>query len=161
MSESAVNNIDLIIQKMEAYCAYRDRCLFEVEQKLNDFVLITEVREKIFEHLYREKFLDETRYVSSFVKGKFNQKHWGKIKITQELKKRNIPQKLIQTELDKLNAFDYQNSLLKLLKKKDLVLKENNPYKRKQKLVQFLYSKGYDFQDIQIAWEDFESQTEQ
>ena len=40
-----------IKQKLMHYCAYQDRCHFEVEQKMRDFLLIPEAREELILYL--------------------------------------------------------------------------------------------------------------
>lgn len=137
-----------IQDKMEHYCAYQDRCLFEVEKKLRTFILIPEAKEQIISHLYQFDFVNELRFVQSFCRGKFNQKKWGKIKIRQELRNRGLPDGLIDRGFLEIDEAVYLETLRGLIEKKKAILKETNPYKRSQKLGQYLYQKGYDYEDF-------------
>ena len=82
--------INEIEQKLKRYCSYQDRCHNEVEKKLKEFDLIEEAKNKILFNLINENYLNESRFSENFVRGKFKIKNWGKIKIVQELKSRNI-----------------------------------------------------------------------
>jgi regulatory protein len=136
--------VDEAIKLLENYCAYQERCHKEVEQKLYDLNMIPAAKEKILLHLMQHNFLNEERYAKSFVRGKFSIKKWGKIKITNELKFKNISTFNIQSALKEINSEDYQKTLLALAEKKLPLIKESNLYKKRNKLSQFLISKGYE-----------------
>jgi len=71
---------------LERYCAYQDRSHFEVLKKLREMQMIPMVIDAIVLHLIEHNFLNEARFAKSFVRGKFNIKKYGRIKITQGLK---------------------------------------------------------------------------
>lgn len=134
-----------IRDKLAKYCAYQDRCHWEVENKLNEFHLIPEGRDEIIIYLIQNNFLNEERFTKSFVRGKFNQKNWGKIKIKSELKKRKIPSKLIDIALKEINSEDYFSRLEELFEKKKETLKsERESFKKKAKIRSYLLQKGYE-----------------
>ena len=74
------------IQKIEHYCAYQERCHEEVEQKLRSMKMDSEEIDQIIAHVINDNFLNEERFACSFARGKHRIKHWGKIRITNELK---------------------------------------------------------------------------
>lgn len=129
---------------LENYCAYQERCHKEVEQKLFDLKMIPEAKEHILLHLMQHNFLNEERYAKSFVRGKFTIKKWGKIKIINELKFKNISAYNIKTALKEINEDDYFRTLELIAEKKLPLIKESNPYKKRNKLSTFLISKGYE-----------------
>lgn len=131
-------------QKLMHFCAYRDRSQKEVEDKLNDMRMIPEAKEKIIISLMQDGFLNEERFARSFVRGKFRIKKWGRIKITQELKKREISSPIIKLGLSEIREQDYQKALYELAEKKSEKIKEPNPYKKKKKLADHLLRKGYE-----------------
>lgn len=134
-----------IRDKLAKYCAYQDRCHWEVENKLNEFHLIPEGRDEIIIYLIQNNFLNEERFAKSFVRGKFNQKNWGRIKIKSELKKRKIPSKLIDIALKEINSEDYFSRLEELFEKKKETLKsERESFKKKAKIRSYLLQKGYE-----------------
>ena len=90
-----IYTVDEIKDKMAKYCLYQDRCHWEVEKKLRDFDLIPEAKDEIIFKLLHYGFLNEERFVHNFVRGKVNQKLWGKNRLKQELKLRQIDSKLV------------------------------------------------------------------
>ncbi|MDD3771691.1 MAG: RecX family transcriptional regulator [Weeksellaceae bacterium] len=137
--------VNEIRDKIAKYCAYQDRCHWEVEQKLTEFQLIPEAYDSIFIYLIENKFLNEERFVNSFVSGKFKIKKWGKIKIQIELKKRKIPMNLIEKGLKTIDETEYQSTLEELHNKKKTSLKsERESWKKKMKIRNYLLQKGYE-----------------
>lgn len=131
--------------KLMQFCAYRDRSQKEVQEKLREMRMIPEACEQITIQLMREDFLNEERFARSFVRGKFRIKKWGRVKIKQELKQRDISEPLIKIALTEIDASDYFSTLNELAAKKLPLIKEPNPYKKKQKLISFLHQKGFEF----------------
>lgn len=149
MMEPKYFSIEEIRDKMAKYCAYQDRCHWEVERKIREFILIPEVRDDILIYLIQNDFLNEERFVKSFVRGKFNQKKWGKVKIRMELKQRNIPSKLIESGLKEIDDEIYTQVLNELFEKKQDSLKsERDSFKKKGKIRNYLLQKGYESQLI-------------
>ena len=144
-----VFTVDEIKKKLEYYCAYQDRCHQEVEKKLSEFRLIPEARELILIHLIQDDFLNEHRFVQSFTRGKIRIKKWGRNRITQELKLRNISAYNIKSAMKEIEAEEYFNTLQTLARTKYESIKETNPYIKKQKLYQYLYRRGFESDLIQ------------
>ncbi|MGI0105426.1 regulatory protein RecX [Salinimicrobium sp. WS361] len=130
--------------KLMQYCAYRDRSQKEVEDKLLEMRMIPAAREEIIIKLMQEDFLNEERFARSFVRGKFRIKKWGRYKIKQELKARDISSPIIKLAMTEINEADYKTTLYSLTEKKIPLIKETNPFKKKKKLHDFLSSKGYE-----------------
>lgn len=130
--------------KLMQFCAYRDRSQKEVEEKLKDMRMIHAAREQIIIKLMHENFLNEERFARSFVRGKFRIKKWGRVKIKQELKAKEISSPLIKIALTEIQEEDYLNTLNELAEKKALLIKEKDPYKRRNKLCNYLIQKGYE-----------------
>lgn len=129
---------------MENFCAYQERCHKEVEQKLYDLNMIPLAREKITLHLLQHNFLNEERFSKSFARGKFFIKNWGRIKIVNELKFRNISPYNIKSALKEIDEDNYVKTLQKIAEKKWPLIKEPNAFKKRSKLLTYLSSKGYE-----------------
>jgi regulatory protein len=130
--------------KAEHYCAYQERSQQEVRDKLYEWGLWTAAVENIISRLIEGNFLNEERFARAYTKGKFNQKGWGRIKIKQGLKLNNVSPVLIKKALLLIDADDYHNTLTRLLEKKAATLPEKDPYKRRYKLQQYAFSRGYE-----------------
>src|SRR5690606_9580798 len=130
--------------KLMQFCAYRDRSQKEVEEKLKNMRMIPAACEQIIVQLMQENFLNEERFARSFVRGKFRIKKWGRIKIKQELKFREISAPLIKIALTEIDETEYFNTLTELALKKNALLKEKDPFKKRKKLANYLLQKGYE-----------------
>ncbi len=146
-----VYDLNTAREKIQAYCAYQERCHMEVRMKLKSWGLIQEAIDLLIVELIQYNFLNEERYARSFARGKFRIKKWGKIKIRTALKKRDVYFKCIDLAMLDIDDKTYLNTLKELLQKKNDILKETNLYKRKMKLISYLVTRGYEYDLIHYA----------
>ncbi|MCP4521055.1 MAG: RecX family transcriptional regulator [Cytophagales bacterium] len=130
--------------KMAKYCSYQDRCESDILLKLNKYLLTDNEKSDIIENLIEEKFLNEERFARSYVRGKFRSNKWGRVKIKQALKMKGIDSYLINLGFEEIKDEEYLQTLYALFDKKDAQEKEQDPYKRKAKIINFLLSKGFE-----------------
>ncbi|WP_350289802.1 regulatory protein RecX [uncultured Croceitalea sp.] len=133
-------------RKLESYCAYQERCHKEVVQKLKAMRMIPDAIDQIVTHLIQENYLNEERFAKSFARGKFSIKKWGKNRIVNELKQRDISRFNIKTALKEINDSDYLETLDELSKKRLGQIRETNTQKRKKKLADYLLYRGWESQ---------------
>ncbi|MDO6492828.1 MULTISPECIES: regulatory protein RecX [unclassified Cellulophaga] len=131
-------------KKLEQYCAYQERCHKEVTQKLKDMGMITDARDVIITHLIKENYLNEERFAQSFARGKFNIKKWGKNRIVNELKFRDISIYNIKTALKEIEDNKYIETLDALATKRANEVKETNVFKKRKKIADYLLYRGWE-----------------
>lgn len=136
--------VDEALKKMERYCSYQERCHKEVIQKLHIMRMIPEAIDHIVVKLMQDNFLNEERYVKAFVSGKFRIKKWGKQRLTRELKQKNIGRTLIHIALQSISDEAYLQTFHELAEKKAATIKETNVLKRKKKLADYLFYRGWE-----------------
>jgi regulatory protein len=132
------------LAKAEHYCAYQERSQQEVRDKLYEWGLYSNMVENVIIQLIAGNFLNEERFANAYTRGKFNQKGWGKNKIKQGLKFKKVSDPLIKKALQSINGDDYLRMLHKVIEKKNALLNEKEPYKRRYKLHQYAFSRGYE-----------------
>jgi len=132
------------IQKIEHYCAYQERCHEEVEQKLRSMKMDSEERDHIIAHLINDNFLNEERFACSFARGKHRIKHWGKIRITNELKFRGINQTLINIALKEISLEEYYSTFDTLANRHWESIQETNSLKKRKKFCDFMLRRGFE-----------------
>ncbi|MDZ4846171.1 MAG: regulatory protein RecX [Chitinophagales bacterium] len=149
MSARKANDKQLV-EKMERYCAYQERCRQEVRQKVRLLGETDEaVQQQIIAQLEGNKFIDETRYARAFALDKFNLHGWGKVKIGLALRAKGIEEKPIDDALAEINQSAYEQTLKKLLQKKLTALRdEKDAFQKKGKLANYLISKGYETDQV-------------
>ena len=133
-----------ILQKLARYCAYQERCVQEMEQKMKTFEVQPSEYSEYLAWLRENNYLNEARFVEIFVRSKFNQKSWGRTKINYELRKRGISATLLASAWDGINDQDYIEKARALLKKKKDEIKSGTSPQRYQKCYNFGLSKGYE-----------------
>jgi regulatory protein len=136
---------DYILSKARSYCAFQERCISEVVDKLREWKVDKKRADKIIEQLIREDYLNEERFARSYAGGKFRINHWGKTKIIYELERRQVPDLIIQIGLEEIDDDEYTETLEELIHRKNRELRESNPFKRKQKLIAYGIQKGYHY----------------
>ena len=144
MLNKRVYDINIAIERLKNYCALQDKCQWDVIQKMQEWGLLEVSKNHILELLIQEKYVDEERYSRSFCRGKFRIKKWGKIKISNELKKKYISEVCITKGLEEINDFEYQEELNKQYHKKKSVIKEKNYFIKKKKIATYLINRGYE-----------------
>ncbi|MEO8855075.1 MAG: regulatory protein RecX [Ginsengibacter sp.] len=138
------------IPKIKQYCAYQERCHKEVREKLYGFGLNKMEVEEIISILISENYLNEERFAVHFAGGKFRMNQWGKIKIKQALKFKQVSDYCIRKSLNEIDSKDYEKTFHKLAEQKLKTLKsEKNLFTRKRKLQDFLLQKGFEIEMIQ------------
>jgi regulatory protein len=73
-------------RKMARYCAWRERNTAETEQKLIQLGASSKQVKELLTWLRDENYLNDLRFAISFANGKFLNNHWGRFKISAELK---------------------------------------------------------------------------
>ena len=126
-----------VLNQLARYCAYQERCISEIKQKMKDLLVGESDHAK-------NNYLNEARFVELYVRSKFNQKHWGRNKIMFELKKRGIPDSMLNNAWNDIDEADYVGQLTKILHKKKAELKTGTSQQKYQKCYAFALSKGYE-----------------
>ncbi|MEL1240609.1 regulatory protein RecX [Flavobacterium flavipallidum] len=153
-----VYSIKEAIQKIENYCAYQERCHDEVEQKLRSLRMDSDEIAQIITHLINENFLNEERFACSFARGKHRIKHWGKIRITNELKFRGINQTLINIALKEISPEEYYKTFDSLANKNWESIRETNSLKKRKKFCDFMLRRGWESNLVYEKLKDLESE---
>ncbi len=136
---------DEIKLKLVNYCVYQERCHYEVEQKMREFLLIPEAKDDIFLYLMKENYLNEERFTRSYIRGKFYIKHWGRNKIKMNLKQKGITERLISKCMDEIDVDDYEKAFMKIYHDYFSKQKGMKDYQKKSKTIKYLISKGYEY----------------
>ncbi len=122
----------------------QERCKSEVRRKLYEKGVPKSVADKFIEQLEEENFLNEERFARTFVRGKFRMNKWGKLKISAHLKQLQIPNEFINNAIKEIDEKEYLNVLKQLIEKKSREINETDIFVKKQKLANYLVSKGFE-----------------
>ena len=145
--------------KAEAYCAMSEHCTDDVCRKLEQWGAPLAEFDSILEHLKKEKYVDNRRYAIAFVRDKYRFNQWGRIKIAQSLRLKQIDSEEIKLAMEEVDEAEYLDILTSVIRRKLPAVKAVNDYERKGKLVRFAVGRGYEVEKIlqclnRIGYED-------
>ena len=141
---------DQVLDKMAKYCAYQERCVKDVRDKLKTFDIPEEEKSKILDYLLDNRFVNDERFAKSFVRGKVNQSGWGMNKIRFHLMQKGIDKELIDEALGQTDEEVYRQRLIDILKTKSKTIKADSDFEKKRKLAAYAMQKGF---EGNLVWE--------
>lgn len=148
-------SFEKMLSAIRHYCNYQERCHHDVRYKLVALGARGEELETLLAAMIAENLLDEERFARSYVRGKFSVNHWGKIKIVQHLKQKQVSEYCIRKGLMEIADEDYIALALQLTQKKLSELKnEQNTFVQKQKIMRYLMQKGFENGIIQSVFKE-------
>ena len=141
---------DQVLDKMAKYCAYQERCVKDVRDKLKTFEISEEEKTKILDYLLDNRFVNDERFAKNFVRGKVNQSGWGMNKILFHLMQKGIDKDIIDEALGQTDEEVYRQRLIDILETKAKTIKANSDFEKKSKLAAYAMQKGF---ESALVWE--------
>ena len=135
---------DQVLDKMAKYCAYQERCVKDVRDKLKTFDILEEEKTKILDYLLDNRFVNDERFAKSFVRGKINQSGWGVNKIRFHLIQKGIDKDIIDEAIGQTDNEVYRQRLIDILKTKSKTIKADSDFEKKRKLAAYAMQKGFE-----------------
>ena len=135
---------DQVLDKMAKFCAYQERCVKDVRDKLKSFDISEEEKTKILDYLLDNRFVNNERFAKSFGRGKVNQSGWGLNKIRFHLIQKGIDKELIDEALGQTDEEVYRQRLIDILKSKSKTVKAETDFEKKRKLAAYAMQKGFE-----------------
>ena len=141
---------DQVLDKMAKYCAYQERCVKEVCDKLKTFDIAEEEQTEILDYLLDNHFVNDERYAKAFVRGKVNQSGWGVNKIRFHLIQKGIDKNIIDEALGQTDEEAYRQRLIEILETKSKTVKADSDFEKKRKIAAYAMQKGF---EGSLVWE--------
>ena len=135
---------------MAKYCAYQERSVKDVTDKLKTFEISEAEREEIIHYLIDNKFVDNERFARAFVRGKINQSGWGLNKIRFHLIQKGVAKEIIDEALQSFDEEIYRQRLVDILKVKSKSVKAASDFEKNRKLAAYAIQKGF---EARLVWE--------
>ncbi len=137
--------------RASAYCSVAEHCRSEVADKLQKWGISKSVASGILDRLEKENYINEERFCRAFVNDKYRFSKWGKIKISQALQQKNIPDAIYRPSFDMIDQDEYLNLLRNLLSTKMKNIRAESEYEKNGKLIRFALSRGFEMKDIRLC----------
>lgn len=140
-----------ILDRMRRACSRREYCRSDIFSKLSKYSDLDDPA-SIVKTLEREGFLDEKRYASAYCREKMQISGWGITKIRYNLRRKGIPDQLIDSAVTDADPEAVMKKLDSVLSRKWLQIrkshKEESAYDSSMRLFRFGLSRGYSYEDV-------------
>ena len=133
---------------MAGQCSKKEYCSADVLAKMRRWELPEKDIAEIMAFLVKNRFLDDTRFAEAYARDKFRFNRWGKLKIAQMLRRKQVAESGIGQALAALPEEDTDATCMELLRQKNKSIKDEDPYKRKAKLIRFALSRGFEYETV-------------
>jgi len=140
--------------KSAVLCSRSEKCTSEILEKLKLYGLSVEESLPVIKQLKAEKYLDDERFARAYVKDKFRFNHWGKQKIEFMLRSKKISQEILELAFEEIVEDDYSEGLLKLISDKAISVKAKDKYDKRNKLMRFALSRGFDSNKVYAIFKE-------
>ena len=139
MPISLTEDDKILIEKIQSYCLYQERCIKEVKNKLFSLKVRSKSSNDIIEYLIDNDYLNEERYTNMFIQGKLRIKKWGRIKLKYELRLKGIDIKIINKHINQISEEDYIKYFNEFSTNKIKFLKGSTDQKKRSFINYFTY----------------------
>ncbi len=125
-------------------CSRREYSASQIRDRLSTAGMDGRQTAQILQTLKEEHFLDDARYLRSFIQDKWRFGHWGRMKIFHALRLQGFAAEDVQSAWSEVDADAYAAMVQTELEKKYRTLKHSASFETRQKLLRFGAGRGYD-----------------
>ena len=152
--------VEQALAVLRRQCARMERSEFDVRRSMMRWQMTADEVQQVVDKLVAERFVDNARYADAFVRDKLRFSGWGRRRIVNALRAKQISLDMISSLEHYFVDEDECERLTEMLEKKARQVKAKNRYDLKDKLIRFGLYRGFDLDDllpiaIRIATEKF------
>lgn len=130
--------------RLQDFCVRAEHCGFELREKLRGWMVPAHEWDNILQRLQQDKFYDDRRFASAFVRDKVLYNKWGRRKIVVAMMAKRIDRSIIDNALDEIDMDTYRSILLAFMQSRSRSIKEGNTFEGRTKLFRAAVSRGYE-----------------
>lgn len=131
-----------------ALCARAEKSSGDAKRLLTRWGVDPSEHQSIIERLTKERFIDDNRFATLYIREKSRLNGWGGYKIRAELQRKGIAREIIEEHLASIDAEAQQERLAELIERRVRTTKYNSKYHLKGKLIRYGASLGYNFEVV-------------
>lgn len=125
-------------------CSKKEISSREALQACSKYKLKIVEKNNLINELKNQNFINHERFSKAFVHDRFNFYRWGKTKIIHHLKQKGIEEIFIKKAIEFIDDETYFKVLKEEVLKKYYLMQAPVDFQSKQKLMKFLYQKGFE-----------------
>lgn len=144
--------------KMARICSQKECAPFDISMKLRRMGIPEKMIDRVIKQLVKGNYLDEKRYIRSFIHDKIHFNRWGRRKIELSLSQKKLPQAMVdEVFLEFADNDSSSKPLQELLKKKWETVKGRSDYEKRGKLMKYALGRGFTMDEVMVAMEKIQS----
>lgn len=135
---------DEALKRAARICARSEQCGAAVSRRLEEWGVPAETAAAVIKCLYENSYIDDNRYIRSFVNDKFRFGKWGRQKIRYALKENGLSGTAVEEALKKIDEEEYLSALRKAITEKAAKRGGIETYADRAAVYNFCISRGYE-----------------
>lgn len=135
-------------ERAAALCARSEHSVSDIRKKLKSWKVPEEEREPVLAKLVEDGFLDDLRFARAYARDKSRFNGWGRKKISYMLRIKGISDEILEQALEEIDPATAAAKLHKMLTERARKVRGEDRFEKRQKLLRFAMSRGYDFSEI-------------
>jgi len=146
------DQVNQCVQQAYSYLQRRPHLKKELFRKLLNKQFSVPIIEQAIDRLKEKNYINDTEYITLYIKDVIRQRKSGPMLIKKKLAEKGAQIPEIELGLQDLFSEELQIEIAyEMLAKKNLKIKDPNPLKRKQKLIQFGTGRGFSWVILETA----------
>ena len=153
MSDS-LRKISDMTALMQRYCSMREYCANDIRKKLKTRGCDPDETEAVVKKLVEDRFIDEERYCTAFVRDKSSLSGWGRRKIEFALRNKGLDGVVIKAALESIDPEAGSKVLERVVKRKfeELIKRrvksDEDNTKIRERVIRFALTRGFTYEEI-------------
>ncbi len=132
-------------------CARAEKCEGDARRLMRRWGLRDEEAAQVLTRLVADRFIDDRRYATLFIREKMQLSGWGIYKIRAALQRKEISREIIDATLTEVDTTRMEDRLREQLHRKLRTTRAQTPYELRNKLFRYGLSLGYEFDTVREA----------
>lgn len=141
-------SIDQAYGRMVKICSRKECCAFDIQKKLARMELPESASDEIIDRLKENRFINDDRFIRSFINDKLRFNKWGRRKIELALFQKRLTQEAVERIFSEFDEADLSRSLPVLLERKWKGITGKSLYEKKSKLIRYALGRGFTMEQI-------------
>ena len=140
--------VEQALSVLRRQCARMERSEFDVRRSMMRWQMTADEVQQVVDKLVDERFVDNARYADAFVRDKLRFSGWGRRRIVNALRTKQISLEVISSLEHYFVDEEDSERLTEMLEKKARQVKARNAYDLRDKLVRFGLYRGFELEKL-------------
>ncbi len=136
------------LSSLMALCAKAERSSGDALRLMRGWGVSEAEQQEVLRRLIEERFIDDERYATLFVREKTKLNGWGVYRLRTALYNKGIAREVVDEKIAELDREGLKERLTTLIAKRAATTKYTTKYQLRDKLIRYGASLGYDFEMV-------------